>query len=247
MRILVSNDDGYNAAGIKILANHLSSIAEVIVFAPSVNQSASSSSLSVGKELRPTKINPQLYHLNGTPADCVHVALCGFFKRKFDLVVSGINCGANLGDDVIYSGTVAAAVEGRFLGLPSLAISLANDSGKNFKSAAIIAKQLVQNINKSQLHHNTILNINIPDLPIDQIKGYQTTRLGSRHASEEVIAVKNKLGSYQIGDNGKEADNSIGTDFYAITNQAVSITPLQIDLTNYQQMQTLSKWLKTHF
>lgn len=244
MQILVSNDDGYQAEGIEILTQHLSRIAKVVVFAPNDNQSASSSSLSIGKALTPVAITPNIYAMNGTPSDCVHTALCGFFKNSFDLVVSGINLGANLGDDVIYSGTVAAAIEGRFLGLPSIAVSLASTTGSYYDTAASITSQLVANIARSGLSNSTILNINVPDLPLDKIRGTTTTRLGKRHASEAIMPIKNKVGSYYIGDNGKEADNGIGTDFYAIANRQVSITPLQIDLTYYQEMQGLSDWLE---
>ena len=245
MKILVSNDDGYQSSGIDELIKTLSEIAQVVVLAPSVNKSAASSSLSVGKALTPKQVSPNIYHLDGTPSDCVHLALCGFFQEKFDLVVSGINFGANLGDDVIYSGTVAAAIEGRFLGLPSIAVSLSGQSGNYFQTAAMVTKYLVKNLPQSQLSANTILNVNVPDLPLVELKGYQTTRLGKRHASEAMVPVVGQLGSYQIGPNGQEADNGAGTDFYAVTHGFVSVTPLQIDLTHYPEMQPLNQWLKS--
>lgn len=247
MRILISNDDGYQAQGIIALTQALSNMATVVVLAPSVNQSASSSSLSINQVLSPIKVADNHYYLDGTPSDCVHLALCGFFDEPFDLVVSGINAGANLGDDVVYSGTVAAAIEGRFLGLPSMAISLTGDTFTHFDTAAQVAKNLVQTIQGSDLLPSTILNVNVPDKPFEQLAGLKTTRLGKRHASEAMIAIKDKsgrpIGGYQIGENGKEADNGIGTDFYAIANDFVSITPLQIDLTNYQEMDKVKQWL----
>ena len=243
MRILISNDDGYQAEGIQVLTQYLSRIAEVVVLAPSHNQSAASSSLSIGKVLTPIQVAPNIYHLDGTPSDCVHLALCGFFKYSFDLVVSGINSEANLGDDVIYSGTVAAAIEGRFLGLPSLAVSLVGGTGGYYDTAGHITTQLVENISHSQISNHTTLNINVPDLPLEKIKGITTTKLGSRHQSEAVVPIAGQSGDYYIGENGKEANNSLGTDFYAIANHQVSITPLQIDLTNHQEIPLVAQWL----
>ena len=169
--------------------------------------------------------------------------MCGFLNEPIDLVVTGINSGANMGDDVIYSGTVAGAIEGRFLGLPSIAISLASFECKHFKTAAIIARRLVEGIEKAPLSHNTIINVNVPDIPIDEIKGIKSTRLGNRHMSEPSIQDKKNPSLYWIGENGQEADNGEGTDFYAIANNFVSVTPLQIDLTRYNEIETVSKWL----
>ncbi|KAA0455920.1 MAG: 5'/3'-nucleotidase SurE, partial [Candidatus Thioglobus sp.] len=169
--------------------------------------------------------------------------LSGMLQESFDLLVTGINFGANLGDDVIYSGTVAGAIEGRFLGLPSLAISLASWQGKHFDSAGIIAQKLVAQIQQANLSHDTILNVNVPDVPIEQIRGLQTTRLGKRHKSEKSTPDKDDSTKFWIGENGKEADNGIGTDFYAIANNYVSVTPLQIDLTKYNEMDTVANWL----
>jgi len=244
MRILVSNDDGYQAEGIKQLTLALSEIAEVIIVAPNENKSAASSSLTIGKPLKPIQIEHNIYSMDATPSDCVHLALCGFIKEPIDLVVTGINLGANLGDDVIYSGTVAGAIEGRFLGLPSIAISLASWECKNFETAAIIAKRLVEKIEKAPLSHNTIINVNVPDVPIEEIKGIKSTRLGNRHRSEPSIQDQKNPSLYWIGDNGQEADNGEGTDFYAITNNYVSVTPLQIDLTKYSEVKQVSDWLK---
>lgn len=244
MRILISNDDGYQAKGIKQLAESLNEIAEVIIVAPNENKSAASSSLTIGKPLKPIQIEHNIYAIDATPSDCVHLALCGFIKEPIDLVVTGINLGANLGDDVIYSGTVAGAIEGRFLGLPSLAISLASWECKHFESAAIIAKRLVEKIEKAPLSHNTIINVNVPDVPIEEIKGIKSTRLGNRHRSEPSIQDQKNPSLYWIGENGQEADNGEGTDFYAITNNFVSVTPLQIDLTKYSEVKQVSDWLK---
>ena len=244
MRILISNDDGYQAKGIKQLAESLSEIAEIIIVAPNENKSAASSSLTIGKPLEPIQINDNIFAIDATPSDCVHLALCGFLKEPIDLVVTGINYGANLGDDVIYSGTVAGAIEGRFLGLPSIAISLASFECKHFETAAIIAKRLVEKIEKAPLSHNTIINVNVPDVPIEEIKGVKSTRLGNRHRSEPSIQDQKNPSLYWIGENGQEADNGVGTDFYAIANNFVSITPLQIDLTKYSEIKQVSEWLE---
>jgi 5'-nucleotidase len=243
MRILISNDDGYKADGIIQLAKSLSEIAEVIVVAPSENKSAASSSLTIGKPLKPIQIEKNVYAIDATPSDCVHLALCGFIKESIDLVVTGINFGANLGDDVIYSGTVAGAIEGRFLGLPSVAISLASWECKYFETAGNVAKLLVAQIDKSPLASNTIINVNVPDIPINEIVGIKATRLGNRHKSEPSIQDSKDPFLYWIGENGKEADNGEGTDFHAISNNFVSVTPLQIDLTKYSEVQPLSRWI----
>ena len=244
MKILISNDDGYQSEGIQTLVRYLSVGHEVIVMAPNENKSAASSSLTLNKPLKPSKINANTYSIDATPSDCVHLALCGFLEDKFDLVVTGINFGPNLGDDVIYSGTVAGAIEGRFLGLPSVAFSLASWQGKNFETAGKIAQQIVDQIHTSQLSHDTVLNVNVPDVPIKQIKGFQTTRLGKRHMSEPSIQDKEDSSLYWIGENGKEADNGVGTDFHAIANYYVSVTPLQIDLTKYNEIDKVSTWLE---
>jgi len=244
MRILISNDDGYQAKGIKQLTKSLSEIAEVIVVAPSENKSAASSSLTLGRPLKPIQIEENVYAIDATPTDCVHLALCGFIKESIDLVVTGINFGANLGDDTIYSGTVAGAIEGRFLGLPSIAISLASWEGNHFETAGEIAKILVTQIGKSELSHNTIINVNVPDIPLSEIKGIKSTRLGSRHKSEPSIKDKEDTSLYWIGENGKEDDNSEGTDFHAISNKFVSVTPLQIDTTKHSEVRKVNDWLQ---
>ncbi|MDC1065946.1 5'/3'-nucleotidase SurE [Candidatus Pseudothioglobus singularis] len=244
MRILISNDDGYQADGIIQLANSLSEIAEVIVVAPSENKSAASSSLTIGKPLKPIQIKKNVYAIDATPSDCVHLALCGFIKESIDLVVTGINFGANLGDDVIYSGTVAGAIEGRFLGLPSIAMSLASWECNHFDTAGDVAKLLVAQIDKAPLAYNTIINVNVPDVPMSEIKGIKSTRLGNRHKSEPSIQDLKDPSLYWIGENGKEADNGEGTDFHAVSNNFVSVTPLQIDLTKYPELKQVSEWLE---
>jgi len=244
MRILISNDDGYQAKGIKQLTKSLSEIAEVIVVAPSENKSAASSSLTLGRPLKPIQIEENVYAIDATPTDCVHLALCGFIKESIDLVVTGINFGANLGDDTIYSGTVAGAIEGRFLGLPSIAMSLASWEGNHFETAGEIAKILVTQIGKSELSHNTIINVNVPDIPLSEIKGIKSTRLGSRHKSEPIIKDKEDISLYWIGENWKEDDNSEGTDFHAISNNFVSVTPLQIDTTKHSELKRMNDWLQ---
>jgi 5'-nucleotidase len=244
MRILISNDDGYQAKGIKQLTKSLSEIAEVIVVAPSENKSAASSSLTLGRPLKPIQIEKNIYAIDATPTDCVHLALCGFIKESIDLVVTGINFGSNLGDDVIYSGTVAGAIEGRFLGLPSIAMSLASWECNHFETAGEIAKRLVTQIDKSGLYSKTILNVNVPDIPLREIKGIKSTRLGSRHKSEQSLKDKENTSLYWIGENGKEADNSEDTDFHAISNNFVSVTPLKIDTTNYSEVKHVNDWLQ---
>jgi len=243
MRILISNDDGYQADGIIQLTKSLSEIAEVIVVAPSENKSAASSSLTIGKPLKPIQIENNVYAIDATPSDCVHLALCGFIKEPIDLVVTGINFGANLGDDVIYSGTVAGAIEGRFLGLPSIALSLASWECNHFDTAGNIAKILVDQIDKAPLSNNTVINVNVPDVPMNEILGIKSTRLGSRHKSAPSIQDSKDPSLFWIGENGKEADNVEGTDFHAISNNFVSVTPLQIDLTKHTELHDLSGWL----
>jgi len=243
VKILVSNDDGYLATGINVLTKRLSKKHQVIVFAPLENKSASSSSLTIDKPLKPIKISESIYTINGTPSDSTHFALCGFFEEEFDLVIAGINFGPNMGDDVIYSGTVAAAIEGRFVGFPSIAISLASWEGKNFDTAAKVAEVIADNVEFSELSSNTVLNVNVPDIPFNEIKGFKTTRLGKRHQSENIIQDKEDSLLYWIGENGKEDENGPGTDFYAIRNNYVSITPLQIDLTNNDEIEKVDSWI----
>jgi len=244
VKILISNDDGYLAEGINVLAKRLEEKHHVTIFAPSENKSASSSSLTIDRPLKPKKISESIFTIDGTPSDSSHFALCGYFKDDFDLVISGINFGPNLGDDVIYSGTVAAAIEGRFVGYPSIAISLASWKGSNFETAAEVAELIVNNMQFSKLSTDTVLNINVPDIPYSQIKGFQTTKLGKRHKSENIIQDQKDPLLYWIGENGKEDKNGPGTDFYAIKNNFVSITPLKIDLTSTEELTLVNDWIK---
>lgn len=245
MKILVSNDDGVFAPGIRVLANELATIAEVEVVAPDRNRSGASNSLTLNRPLTVKQMENGYYRVEGTPTDCVHVALTGFLDTEIDIVVSGINDGANLGDDILYSGTVAAAMEGRYLGLPAIAISMSGNQIKHYETAAIIARQLVEKLQREGLPSQTILNVNVPDLPIEQIKGMQVTRLGSRHCAEQVVKDHDPRGRpiYWIGRPGSEADSGVGTDFYAVNSGYVSITPLHLDMTNYKLFDQLSNWL----
>ncbi|CAB1274875.1 5'/3'-nucleotidase SurE [Candidatus Nitrosacidococcus tergens] len=245
MKILVSNDDGYLSLGIKALADSLASIAEVIVIAPDRNQSGASHALTLNTPLRVSIGTNNFYRVEGTPADCVHLGVTGLLKDPPDMVISGINIGANLGDDVIYSGTVAAAMEGRFLGLPSIAVSLVSPEPKHFGTAAWVTCELVRRIIKNPLPADTILNVNIPDIPKADIKGFRATRLGCRHQSGPIIRDTDPSGHpiYWVGPSGESQDSGLGTDFYAISQGEISITPIQVDLTSYKMLDKLSQWL----
>ncbi|WP_421183196.1 5'/3'-nucleotidase SurE [Aeromonas dhakensis] len=244
MRILVSNDDGVHAEGIRALSETLAACGEVIVVAPDRNRSGASHSLTLEVPLRVTRIAETGYHaVKGTPTDCVHLAVNELVRPEPDMVVAGINHGANLGDDVIYSGTVAAATEGRHLGFPSLAISLVGKT--HFATAAHYAALLVKGMMVHPLPADQILNVNVPDLPLDQIKGIRVTRLGNRHRAESVICTEDPRGQpiYWIGPPGSQQDAGEGTDFAAIEQGYVSITPLTIDMTAYSSLAGLGAWL----
>ncbi len=245
VKILVSNDDGYLAKGIKALAEALSTIAQVVVVAPDRNHSGASNSLTLHSPLRIHKIEENRYFVNGTPSDCVHLALSGFLDFDPDMVVSGVNHGANLGDDVIYSGTVAAAMEGRFLGLPAIAVSLDGRHGSNFSAAAQIAVDLVSRLQSNPLPPDVILNVNVPDRPYDELQGIRSTRLGFRHKSEPLIREKDPRDRtiYWIGPAGEGQDAGPGTDFLAIDEGAVAVTPLKVDLTRHEAIPELATWL----
>lgn len=246
MKILLSNDDGYSAPGILCLYEALQSIAEVTLVAPDRNRSAASSSLTLSLPLRVHEIENNVYRVDGTPTDCVHLALTGLLNVEPDMVVSGINDSANMGDDVIYSGTVAAAIEGRFLGYPAMAVSLVGSQVKHYESATRVLLALIQQVKKYPLPSDVILNVNVPDLPFKKIKGFCSTRLGSRHKSESVIQSKDPRGAtiYWVGPPGNEEDAGPGTDFYAVANGFVSVTPLQIDLTRHEMLSDLADWLE---
>ncbi len=245
MHILISNDDGYLATGINYLAQALQKYAEISVVAPDRNRSAASNSLTLELPLRAKHSENGFIRVDGTPTDCVHLAVTGFLDKEPDMVFAGINHGANLGDDVLYSGTVAAATEGRFLGLPAVAISLASNNPQYFSTAAEVAVVLMQKIIQHPLPQDTLLNVNVPDIPLDNIKGYQSTRLGQRHRAEPVIRESDPRGNdiYWVGPPGSEQDAGPGTDFFAIQNNYVSVTPLQLDLTRYDRIDTIGHWL----
>lgn len=245
MNILLSNDDGYMAQGLVTLANALADYADITVVAPDKNRSAASNSLTLEMPLRAKKSENGFIRVDGTPTDCVHLAITGLLEQEPDMVIAGINHGANLGDDVLYSGTVAAATEGRFLGLPSIAISLATADPSHFETAALVAVTLMKQIIKKPLPKDTLLNVNVPDVAIEDLKGYQSTRLGQRHKAEPVIKSQDPRGRdiYWVGPPGLEQDAGEGTDFYAIKTGYVSVTPLQLDLTRHQALNTLSSWL----
>ncbi|MEO1879702.1 MAG: 5'/3'-nucleotidase SurE [Methylococcales bacterium] len=245
MHILLSNDDGYLATGLCALAEALSKLADVSVVAPDRNRSAASNSLTLEMPLRAHTAGNGFIYVDGTPTDCVHLAITGLLDKEPDMVFAGINHGANLGDDVLYSGTVAAATEGRFLGLPAVAISLASNEPKHFDCAAQVAVLLFQKIVKAPLPADTVLNVNVPDLPFSDIKGFQITRLGQRHKAEPVIKASDPRGReiYWVGPPGKEQDAGPGTDFDAIKQGYVSVTPLQLDLTRYDTMQEIEHWI----
>ena len=246
LKILISNDDGYRAEGLQHLVSSLRSLADITVVAPERNRSGASNSLTLDVPLRVTRYDERAYYINGTPTDCVHMAISGLFEDEHDMVVSGINDGANLGDDTLYSGTVAAAVEGRFLGLPAIAVSLVNKGGNHFATAARVAAELVMRLQKTPLDSATILNVNVPDIPYEQLQGTQVTRLGFRHRSEPVIRSVDPKGKevFWVGPAGAEQDAGPGTDFHAIANGYVSITPLQTDLTRHAMLDDLNDWLK---
>ena len=250
MKILVSNDDGYLATGINALIDALESVADVTVVAPDWNRSAASNSLTLARPLRVSEYAENRYKVDGTPSDCVHLAVTGLLDDEPDLVVSGINHGANLGDDTIYSGTVAAAMEGRFLGLPTIAVSLVGKTLvgaqlTHFETAARVAVELVQKIERAGLAPDTVLNVNVPDLPYEDLQGIRATRLGFRHKSEKVLRDSDPYGRpiYWIGPAGAGADSGEGTDFHAISLGAASVTPLKVDLTRYEAVDGIAEWL----
>src|SRR3990167_2089178 len=247
MRILVSNDDGIHAPGIQALEQALMAIGEVVVVAPDRNCSGASNALTLSHPLRVTCLDNNHYSVEGTPTDCVHLAVTGMLERPIDMVVSGINRGANLGDDIIYSGTVAAAIEGRNLGLPAVAVSLVGDNPQYLNHAAALARQLIYKILTVKLPANTILNINIPDLEPLKIQGFRITRLGVRHAAGPIIKTRDPRDRpiYWIGKPGSASDDSDGTDFHAIKHGFVSITPLNLDMTYYSIFDQLSSWIQS--
>lgn len=244
MKILLSNDDGCQAPGLVCLRKHLLQAHEVRVVAPDRNRSGASNSLTLMRPLRVQEHDDGTMCVDGTPTDCVHLALHGLISDKPDLVVSGINSGANLGDDTLYSGTVAAAMEGRHLGYAALAISNVSHTPEHLDTAGRVALRLIEQLQASPLPGDTILNVNVPDLPWQQLDGFEVTRTGHRHRAEEVLKSRDPRGRpiYWIGASGPEADCGPGTDFHAIANRRVSITPLLVDLTRYAMLEQLKHW-----
>lgn len=247
MRILLSNDDGYFAPGLAALYAALAPLAEITVVAPERDKSGASNSLTLDRPLSMRKAPNGFFFLNGTPTDCVHMAVTGMLDFVPDMVVSGINHGSNMGDDTIYSGTVAAATEGFLLGVPSIAVSMVARDSKNFETAGWVAAELVKRHQQQPISVPSLLNVNVPDLPRDQLRGFEVTRLGKRHKAEPSVKASNPRGEtvYWIGAAGGAADAGLGTDFYATEHNRVSVTPLQIDLTNYPQMKSLAEWMAT--
>jgi 5'-nucleotidase len=246
MRILISNDDGYFAPGLAILAAHLAKIADVVVVAPERDRSGASNSLTLDRPLKLRRAANGFYYVNGTPTDCVHLAVTGMLDQQPDMVVSGINAGANMGDDTIYSGTVAAATEGYLLGIPAIALSLVGKELTHYETAAHVATELVQRFLQQTHPQPWLLNVNVPDVAYEQLQGMSVTRLGKRHKAEPVIKALNPHGEtvYWVGAAGKAQDAGVGTDFYALAAQQVSITPLQIDLTQYAQLDAVRDWMQ---
>jgi 5'-nucleotidase len=244
MRILLSNDDGYFAPGLEHLATALAPHADITVVAPERDSSGASNSLTLDRPLSVRRAPNGFLFVNGTPTDCVHLAVTGLLEELPDIVISGINLGANMGDDTIYSGTVAAATEGYLLGIPSIAISLASKAAAHFDSAAQVAVDLVQRHTRANAGP-WLLNVNVPDIPSRELKGVTITRLGRRHRAEDVIRTKSPRGEtiYWVGAAGAAADAGEGTDFHAVEEGFVSVTPLQIDLTNRDQMPELRAWI----
>lgn len=246
MHILLSNDDGYQAAGLVALAETLRGLGTISVVAPDRDRSGASNSLTLDSPIRAQVQENGFVRVEGTPTDCVHLAITGLLQEEPDMVVAGINPGANMGDDVLYSGTVAAATEGRFLGLPSIAISIAAGNPRNYQTATRVALDLVKGLREMPLAADSILNVNIPDVPYAELAGIQATRLGHRHRAEPVICEHDPRGKpiYWVGPAGPEQDAGPGTDFYAVRNNFVSITPIQIDLTRHSALEDLNSWLK---
>jgi 5'-nucleotidase len=251
VKILLSNDDGYRAEGLAALAQAIRPFGSVTIVAPDRNRSGASNSLTLDAPVRVARYDEGAYFVNGTPTDCVHLAISGLFDFDHDIVVSGVNDGANLGDDTLYSGTVAAAVEGRFLGLPAIAVSLCvtPDSPRNFAGAAQVAAGLVERMRQEHWRGPEggpiIMNVNVPDLPEGQLRGIKVTRLGARHRSKPIVKASDPRGRevYWVGNAGSGQDAGPGTDFHAVAEGYASVTPLQIDLTRHAALADLERWL----
>jgi 5'-nucleotidase len=245
VKILVSNDDGYFAPGITLLAEALRQLGEVTVVAPERDRSGASNSLTLDRPLTVRRAPNGYFSVNGTPTDCVHIAVTGLLDFRPDVVVSGVNLGANMGDDTIYSGTVAAAAEGYLLGIPSVALSLTSKTGEHFQSAIGIALQILERLKRRPFAEPVLLNVNVPDIAPDALAGVEVTRLGRRHKAEPVVKLKTPRGetAYWIGPAGAAADAGPGTDFHAVEANRVSVTPLRMDLTHNVQLEKAKEWL----
>ena len=245
MHFLVSNDDGYRAPGIKYLADTLGKRGQVTVVAPERDRSGASNSLTLDNPIRAHRADNGFVFVDGTPTDCVHLAVTGLLEDEPDIVVSGINAGANLGDDVHYSGTVAAAMEGRFLGLLAIAVSLALAGRNEYATAAAVVERLLDGMATHRVPRDTILNVNVPDVPLQELRGLRVTRLGNRHKAEPVVKGTDPRGRniYWIGPPGGEQDAGEGTDFHAVRAGYASITPLQVDLTRHESLEEIELWL----
>lgn len=245
MHILLSNDDGYFAPGLLALHDALARFAEITVVAPDAERSGASNSLTLDRPLTVRRAHNGFFHVNGTPTDCVHLAVTGLLDRLPDMVISGINRGANMGDDTVYSGTVAAATEGFLLGIPALAVSLVTDGGGHYETAAQVAVDLVRRQLAQPVTQPWLLNLNVPDCAYADLRGLRVTRLGRRHKAEPVIPAQNPRGDtvYWVGPAGPAADAGPGTDFHAVAEGYAAITPLQMDLTSHSQMAGVQAWL----
>jgi 5'-nucleotidase len=245
MRILLSNDDGYFAPGLEALAEGLKPLGEVTVVAPERDRSGASNSLTLDRPLSVHRAHNGFWYVNGTPTDCVHMAVTGLLDFEPDMVISGINTGSNMGDDTLYSGTVAAATEGYLLGIPAIAVSLVGTEFAYFATAARVARELVERLVRAPMGEPVLLNVNVPDVPYAQLKGVEVTRLGRRHKAQPVVKGKNPRGEtvYWVGPAGAAREAGPGTDFNALERGAVSVTPLQVDLTHAGQIGSLEKWL----
>ncbi len=246
MCILVANDDGYLSPGIRALHKAMSRVGDAILVAPDRNRSAASNSLTLSKPISVHRHADNIYAVEGSPADCVNIALSGLLESNVDVVVSGINDGPNMGDDVLYSGTVAAAMEGRFLGQPAIALSMATPNPTNFDTAARVAEKLVNKLSTASMRNGTVLNVNVPDVPMNQLRGLRVTRLGTRHPSANAIKQQSPRGDtqYWIGPAGLINDNSDDTDFFAVAENYVSVTPLTTDLTCIDSLSPVGDWLE---
>lgn len=245
MHILIANDDGYLSPGIRALYEAMQTLGQATIVAPDRNRSGASHSLTLSHPVLIKQREPSIYSVEGTPTDCVNIALSGLLETDQDMVVSGINDGPNMGDDVLYSGTIAAAIEGRHLGHPALAVSMASHEPEHYTSAARVMNTLVSHLREVPLPSDTILNINVPDLPMSEIKGMRSTRLGTRHPSQNAIKQSSPRGEilYWLGQAGDIADDGPGTDFGAVKDGYVSVTPLQIDLTRMDSVSPVADWL----